>query len=163
MSDLPDLEITNLPSVDEVNKDTDFLMISKESTAFASGYGSFKVTPSQLMQSVSTASLTELNDVTITNPTDSQVLKYNATSGKWVNGQGGGGGSAYTDIATTLVAGQTTVTVNNVAITANSIIDIYTDPEIPFVSRSATVGQVTVTFDAQASDVSVIISIRSVS
>ncbi len=38
--------------------------------------------------------LTDLGDVNIASPSDDQVLKYDATSGKWVNGAGGGGGGA---------------------------------------------------------------------
>lgn len=37
--------------------------------------------------------LTGLTDVDISNPTDGQLLIYNAESGKWENGAGGGGGS----------------------------------------------------------------------
>jgi hypothetical protein len=41
--------------------------------------------------------LVDLSDVTITSPANGQVLKYNATTGKWINGTdltgGGGGGS----------------------------------------------------------------------
>lgn len=48
MAELPDLEISKLPTIDAVDKDNDYLVISKESSAFASGYGSFKVTPAQL-------------------------------------------------------------------------------------------------------------------
>ena len=83
MSDLPDLEISKLPSIDAVNKDTDYLVISKESTAYASGYGSFKATPNQLMQAVSTTNLSDLGDVNISSPENEQVLKYNG--GSWVN------------------------------------------------------------------------------
>ena len=83
MSDLPDLEISKLPSIDAVNKDTDYLVISKESIAYASGYGSFKATPNQLMQAVSTTNLSDLGDVNISSPENEQVLKYNGSS--WVN------------------------------------------------------------------------------
>ena len=38
--------------------------------------------------------LNELNDVEIDEPADGEVLKYNAETGKWENGEGGGGGSA---------------------------------------------------------------------
>ena len=38
--------------------------------------------------------LAGLTDTTISSPTDGQVLKYDAGSGKWVNGNGGGGGSS---------------------------------------------------------------------
>lgn len=37
------------------------------------------------------SSLSGLTDVDISNPTDGQTLVYNATSGKWENGTGGGG------------------------------------------------------------------------
>ena len=126
MAELPNLEISKLPIIDAVDKDNDYLVISKESSAFASGYGSFKVTPAQL-------------------------------------GAGGGGGSAYTDIIITLEAGQTSVTVQSEAITATSIISIATDPWIPYISATSTTGEATITFDEQDSDVSVVVSIRSIS
>jgi len=127
MPDLPDLEISNLPTIDTVDKDNDYLVISKASDMYASGYGSFKVTPSQI----------ELG--------------------------GGGGGATFVDIKTVLEAGATTIVVQNVAITANSVIDISTDPAIPYVSATSTEGEATITFDEQSSDVNVLISIRSIS
>lgn len=39
-------------------------------------------------------SLTDLTDTNISSPTDGQVLKYDSTSSKWVNGNGGGGGAS---------------------------------------------------------------------
>ena len=39
------------------------------------------------------STLSGLTDVDISNPTDGQTLVYNATSGKWENGAGGGGGA----------------------------------------------------------------------
>ena len=39
------------------------------------------------------STLAGLTDVDISNPTDGQTLVYNATSGKWENGAGGGGAS----------------------------------------------------------------------
>lgn len=91
MSELPDLEISKLPSIDAVNRDNDYLVISKESVAFASGYGSFKVTPNQLMQAVSTTNLSDLGDVNISSPTNEQVLRYNSSTNKWVNSEDSGG------------------------------------------------------------------------
>lgn len=38
--------------------------------------------------------LTGLTDTNISTPTDGQVLKYDDATGKWVNGNGGGGGSS---------------------------------------------------------------------
>lgn len=49
--------------------------------------------------------LDDLNDVNLTNPSDGQVLKYNATSSKWENGAGGGGGaSTLSDLTDTAIA-----------------------------------------------------------
>ena len=42
------------------------------------------------------STLAGLTDVDISDPTDGQTLVYNATSGKWENGEGGGGGSPAT-------------------------------------------------------------------
>lgn len=36
--------------------------------------------------------LSDLSDVDVTTPTDGQILKYDGTSQKWINGTGGGGG-----------------------------------------------------------------------
>ena len=41
------------------------------------------------------SSLYGLTDVDITNPEDGQVLKFNATTGKWENGTGGGSGEKF--------------------------------------------------------------------
>jgi hypothetical protein len=123
MPDLPDLEISKLPTIDTVDKDNDYLVISKASDMYASGYGSFKVTPTQL----------EL------------------------------GGATFVDIKTVLEAGATTIVVQNAAITANSVVDVSTDPAIPYVTATSTVGEATITFDEQDSDVNVLISIRSIS
>ena len=54
------------------------------------------------------------DDVNISSPTDGQILKYDGTSSKWVNGTGGGGGaSALDDLTdvdiTTPTEGQTLV------------------------------------------------------
>ncbi len=42
--------------------------------------------------------LASLLDVNISSPSNGQVLKYNSTTGKWENGVGGGGASAFTDL-----------------------------------------------------------------
>lgn len=43
--------------------------------------------------------LANMTDVDITSPTAGQVLKYNATSQKWENGAGGGGGTSADDVS----------------------------------------------------------------
>lgn len=46
------------------------------------------------------STLAGLTDVNLTSPTNNQILKYDSTSGKWINGTGGGGGaSALTDLS----------------------------------------------------------------
>lgn len=62
---------------------------------------------------------------------------------------------SWTEVFSTLEAGSTSITLSSAAITANSTIDIYTDPELNHTAISSTVGSVTVTFEAQSSDVSV--------
>ena len=42
--------------------------------------------------------LNDINDVDITSAADGQTLVYDATSGKWVNGSGGGGTSNYSQL-----------------------------------------------------------------
>ena len=73
---------------------------------------------------------------------------------------GGGGGGSWTDIIATLTAGNTSVTIQNAAITANSTIQVfenvgaYSDLIEP-ADIVATVGEVVITFPAQSSDLSV--------
>lgn len=61
----------------------------------------------------------------------------------------------------TLTAGNTSVTVSDIAITDDSIFDIYTDTfGINPTAASVSTGSLTLTFEAQASDVSVKVVIR---
>lgn len=113
MSDLPDLEISKLPSIDAVNKDTDYLVVSKESTAYASGYGSFKVTPNQLMQAVSTTNLSDLGDVNISSPENEQVLKYDSSTNKWINSEDSGGTEVEANPAETATDTLTSIKIDN--------------------------------------------------
>ena len=53
-----------------------------------------------------TLGILDLNDATITSPTDGQVLTYDSTAGKWVNADGGG--AYYVIITTTTENGVTT-------------------------------------------------------
>jgi len=64
-------------------------------------------------QASKTVSLTELDGVNISTPTNAQVLKYNSTTSQWENGAGGGGGTvgpgtinelAYFDTANTVAS-----------------------------------------------------------
>lgn len=55
-------------------------------------------------------SINDLNDVSITTPTDGQALIYDANSGEWINGSGGGGAAALDDLTdvdiTSITGGQ---------------------------------------------------------
>lgn len=51
------------------------------------------------------STLSGLTDVDISNPSDGQTLVYNATSGKWENGAGGGGGVLVVNITGTFDPG----------------------------------------------------------
>lgn len=59
--------------------------MSFDPVSFALGAASAKGGPG------GASTLSGLTDVDITNPTDGQTLVYNAESGKWENGAGGGG------------------------------------------------------------------------
>ena len=92
--------------------------------------------------------LTDLVDVAISNPTDGQVLKYNATTGKWYNGTVQSGSSAWADITgkpTTLSGyGITDAKIQNGTITlgSNSITPLTsfteTDPTVPAWAKAST-------------------------
>lgn len=67
----------------------------------------------------------------------------------------GGGGTSWTDVIGTLTAGATSITLSDASITTSSTIDIYTDLDVDYNSISVSTGSVTVTFDAQQSNMSV--------
>lgn len=100
------------------------------------------------------SALDDLSDVTITSATltSGQVLKYNGSA--WVNDSGGG--SSWTDLTDTLLAGQTSLTIQDVAITVNSTIDVYTDTYgINPTNVVVATGTITLTFEAQSADLGV--------
>ena len=65
------------------------------------------------------------------------------------------GGGGYTEVSGTLTAGQTSITLSDASITANSTIDVYTDADVEYTSISVLTGSVTITIDAQASNMGV--------
>ncbi len=67
-----------------------------------------------------------------------------------------GGGGGYTELTGTLTAGNTSITLSDASITTSSTIDIYTSVYgvNPTAATDAT-GSVTLTFEAQAGDISV--------
>ena len=71
-------------------------------------------------------------------------------------------GSTWTDLTATLVAGNTTVTIQNAAIKTTSLIQIFTDPELEYNSQTVTTGQIVIAFDAQQSDVGIVVRVSEV-
>ena len=72
-------------------------------------------------------------------------------------------GAGYVLVTGTLTAGQTSVTLSDASILATSYIDVYTDGGVPYVSAVQSVGSVVLTFEAQASNLSVAVVVRSFS
>ena len=95
----------------------------------------------------SSTTLASLTDVALSSPTSGRALKYNGT--KWENA------NTWTDIVGTLMAGNTSITLSNAAIKTTSTIQVFTDPEVSYDTLTVSNGSATLTFDAQASDVSV--------
>lgn len=104
-------------------------------------------------------SIDELKDINISSPTDGQVLMYDSTSGAWVNANG------ETPIiqSATLSSGSTSVTFNGLPTSGDYLINFYTSTGINYKAiDTATAGQVTLTFDAQSSAVTVYCEIKEV-
>ena len=99
------------------------------------------------------SSLDVLNDVSITNPTDGQIITYNSTLNKWENGEI----PSSTTLTQTLTAGQTTVTFTDASILATSLISVYAD--VWYSNSVQSEGSVVLTFPVQASDMVVKIKV----
>lgn len=106
--------------------------------------------------------LTGLSDVTISSPTNGQVLKYDATHQVWVNGTGEGG-SSVTVLSQTLTSGNTSVTFSNIPTTGNYLADFFTSTGINYIAiDTSTAGQVILTFEVQSVDVIVYCKLEEV-
>ena len=67
---------------------SNYITVTQLNTALAD------YTPTAQLAAVATSGeIGDLTDVTVSNPSNGQVLKYNSTSQKWENGTGGGGGN----------------------------------------------------------------------
>lgn len=64
-------------------------------------------------------------------------------------------GESYTDVTGTLNAGSTSITLSNAAITTSSTIEVFNDLDVPYNSKTLSTGSITLTFDAQQSNMSV--------
>lgn len=68
----------------------------------------------------------------------------------------------FKEFTATLTAGSTTVTISDALITSSSMIDVWVDSDTPISYESivATSGSVTITFEAQSSDLSVKVRVK---
>lgn len=97
------------------------------------------------------SALSDLSDVTISSASAGQVLKYDGS--KWVNDNSS---AAWVDVTGTLLAGNTSVTLSNAAITTSSTLDFFTDVfGVNPTNVTVSTGSVTLTFESQASDLGV--------
>lgn len=103
--------------------------------------------------------LPDLSDVDISNPQDGEVLKYDATSGKWENGVGA---SAETILTQTLTAGNTTLTFTDASITSDSLVSIYVNhaEAKPIDLNDSVSGSITLLFNPQSADLVVKLVIK---
>ena len=67
---------------------------------------------------------------------------------------------AGTKVTGTLTAGSTSITLSDAAITSTSLIDVYNDAGIGYESITASTGSVTITFEAQAANMSVEVVVK---
>ena len=97
-----------------------------------------------------TSTLSGLSDVTLTTPSTNQVLTYNGSA--WVNATSA---LPWIDLTGTLTAGSTSITISDSCITTNSTIEVFDDLDVPYNSKSLSTGSITLTFDAQESNMSI--------
>lgn len=193
-------DLSNKPSIptktSDLTNDSGYVAGSSLATVATSGsYNDLSNKPSV------PDDLNDLSDVSLSSPTNGQVLKYNSTTQKFENqNESGGGGGSYTagngiditndvistkqsvsgDLAEivdelpidggvkvltqTLTASSTTVTFTNIPTTGNNLIDFFSSTGINYTAiDTSTAGQITLTFEAQSSDVVVWCEIKGVS
>ena len=61
----------------------------------------------------------------------------------------------YTEVTGTLTAGSTSITLSDAVITTSSTIEVFNDLDVPYNSKTLSTGSITLTFDAQQSNMSV--------
>lgn len=118
--------------------------ISMPDQAAESGYSTYKITEAERALKIANTYQYQ-NALSTTNKTICGAINE-------VLAQAGGG----VTLTGTLTAGQTTITLSSMAITANSTLDFYTDVfGINPTSVSVSTGSVTLTFESQATDINV--------
>lgn len=76
-----------------VNKNTGFVY-KFDIAVFQQYLNKVKELAAKVAQAISNMTLEELKDTNIVDPTDGQIIKYDAETQKWINGEGGGGGGS---------------------------------------------------------------------
>ena len=124
----------------------DLLAIAHVDQNSTTGYNSMTVTPNQLGAHA-------VEDQTFVNlQTNQKTVEGDINELK--NGK-----LTVTDLTGTLLAGQTSLTISNAAITTTSIIEVFNDLDVPYNSKTLLTGSITLTFDEQASDMSVMVRV----
>ncbi len=69
------------------------------------------------------------------------------------------GMATWTDLTGTLTTGSTSITISSADITTNSVIEVFDSLDIPYNSKTLTTGSITLEFDAQQSDMTVMVRV----
>ena len=117
-------------------------LVSLEDLQSASGYESYKIAAENVVNQF----LTAYNNNGLNTTAKNVVGAINEVRGKILTG--------------TLTAGNTSITFSDASITATSLIEVYNDAGVGWESISATTGSVTITFEAQSSDLAVEVIIK---
>lgn len=118
------------------------ILVSLEDLHSATGYESYKIAS----ENVANQFLTAYNYNGLNTTSKNVVGAINEVRGKILTG--------------TLTAGNTSITFSDASITATSLIEVYNDAGVGWESISATTGSVTITFEAQSSDLAVEVIIK---
>ena len=132
---MADVKISNLPGIISFNLTDLLAIVSKDNNNVDT---TMKASISELAAEL----LKNISYTELTTTSDNIIGAINEVAGTWVTG--------------TLTAGSTSLTLSDASITASSTFDIYTDTfGIQPVSAVVATGSITLTFLAQASDISV--------
>lgn len=118
------------------------ILVSLEDLQSATGYESYKIAS----ENVANQFMTAYNFNGLNTTSKNVVGAINEVRGKILTG--------------TLTAGNTSITFSDASITATSLIEVYNDAGVGWESISATTGSVTITFEAQSSDLAVEVIIK---
>lgn len=69
------------------------------------------------------------------------------------------GMATWTDLIGTLTTGSTSITISSADITTNSVIEVFDSLDVPYTSKTLSTGSITLEFDAQQSDMTVMVRV----